>query len=160
MDSNIGSAFDQVMKMMTGKDEFEGKDEQIEALEHLFNGQDVVCVLPTGYGKSYIFFSLVGMYHIIDGHFEHSLKKTDKPMVLVVSPLLSLMAVHVKEAKTHGLNAIQWPSSEADTSIADCDIMFSSPEYLTSKAGVDMLANVASRIIVMVTDEVHVAPKW
>ncbi len=149
MDTDIGTGFDQVMKIMTGKDDFEGKEEQIEALEHLFNGQDVVCVLPTGYGKSYIFFSLVGLYNIIS---EHRLKKTDKPMVLIVSPLLSLMAVHVKEAKNHGLNAIQWPSSEVDALIDDCDMIFSSPESLTSKAGIDMLASVASRIVVMVTD--------
>ncbi len=34
------------------------KQEQIESLEYMLNNEDTFCVLPTGYGKSTIYFLL------------------------------------------------------------------------------------------------------
>ena len=40
---------------------FSLKKEQDSAMRHLFNGKDVMAVLPTGFGKSLIFQSFVSV---------------------------------------------------------------------------------------------------
>ena len=40
---------------------FSLKKEQESAMPHIFNGKDVMAILPTGFGKSYIFHLFVTM---------------------------------------------------------------------------------------------------
>ena len=87
----------------------------------------------------------------------HSLKSVEKPLVIVISPLLSLMASQVLDAKQYGIEAAQMPSEE-DTN--DCDMLFGSPEFWTGQKGMSVLKAQAHRVITLVTDEVHVVPKW
>ena len=37
------------------KADFRWKDKQLECLQAVFNGKDILAVLPTGYGKSMVF---------------------------------------------------------------------------------------------------------
>ncbi len=64
------------------------KPKQIDAVENLLDGYDVVAVLPTGYGKSLIFELLPEVYHA----YETAMGRTPKPChILVVSPLNSII---------------------------------------------------------------------
>ena len=53
----------------------------------------------------------------------HSLKSVEKPLVIVISPLLSLMASQVLDAKQYGIEAAQMPSEE-DTVAGSSDLTF------------------------------------
>ena len=71
------------------------------------------------------------------------------------------MTAHVKEATDLHLSALQLPLEVADKeSLLSADLLFASHEYWTCKEGVALLQYVSQRVIVAVTDEVHVAPKW
>ena len=68
------------------------------------------------------------------------------------------MGDHTEGAAKLGLKAVHLPSADDDFSTAD--ILFASPEYWTNTEGSKLLQTQASRIIAVVTDEVHVVPKW
>lgn len=137
------------------------KDEQLEAVTSICCAKDTVCILPTGYGKSMIFFCLTPLYHHLKCHPHFKLKSTESPLIIVISPLLSLMKTHVKEAHDLHLSALQLPLDVCDADkIATADLLLASPEYWTSRSGLNLLQTVSPRVIALVTDEAHVAPKW
>ena len=93
------------------------------------------------------------------GKESQQLKKvTGSPLVIVTSPLISLMTTHTYEGKTMGISAVHLPDPGSD--VANADILFGSPEYWISSAGCEMLQKVSDRVVTLVVDEVHVAPKW
>ena len=69
-----------------GKIGMDLKPELVQAIRHLYEGRDVFLWLPTGFGKSIC-------YEILPFLFDFKLGQADikNSMVLVVSPLLSLM---------------------------------------------------------------------
>ena len=69
------------------------------------------------------------------------------------------MEDHTAEAIKMGLQAFHLPSP-ADVNITDADILFASPEFWTNPEGSKLLQKMADRIVAVVTDEVHVVPKW
>ena len=69
------------------------------------------------------------------------------------------MESHVTEASSMGLEAVQLPSSDKNK-LKTADILFASPEFWTSKEGMTTLDNIADRVIMLATDEVHLVPKW
>jgi superfamily II DNA helicase RecQ len=77
---------------------FDLKDRQIEALEAMYNGKDVVCVLPTGYGKSAIFQLLPPLMKLKFG--------MDRlPVVIVITPLNAIMQDQVLSLSRMGFMA-------------------------------------------------------
>ncbi len=71
--------------------------EQAQALKLLFEGRDVFIWFPTGYGKSLC-------YQLLPFLMDYKLGRTkaplvDKSVVLVVSPLVSLMIDQVRSLK-------------------------------------------------------------
>ena len=74
------------------------KEKQLQTLRTLYDGQDCVSILPTGYGKSVIFQLLPW--------FAQCKFNREKPMcVLVVSPLNSLMTDQVMSLRKSGISA-------------------------------------------------------
>lgn len=74
------------------------KDKQLDTLKALYEGNDCISVLPTGYGKSIIF-------HMLPW-FTQRLYQRDKPMIaLVVCPLNSIMQDQVLPLRKAGINA-------------------------------------------------------
>ena len=78
------------------------KEEQEVAVEKPLLGQDVLAVLPTGYGKSMIFtvFALA----------KQLMKRTEKDVstsILVISPLTSITADQITEMQSLGFDAVE-----------------------------------------------------
>jgi superfamily II DNA helicase RecQ len=73
------------------------KDEQRFAIISLLQGKDVVCILPTGFGKSLIF----QLYILAKLKIEEAV-----PCILIISPLKSVVEDQVKELSKFGLSAI------------------------------------------------------
>ena len=63
------------------------KPEQRECIEDMYEGKDVFAWLPTGFGKSLC-------YEVLPYIFDYKLERQDS-LVIVVSPLISLMADQV-----------------------------------------------------------------
>jgi superfamily II DNA helicase RecQ len=71
--NTVHSGLEVVISQLTS-DKFKcPKEEQTEAVHSIFNGQDTVCVLNTGYGKSMIFFALSPLHRLITGKIFHHL---------------------------------------------------------------------------------------
>jgi ATP-dependent DNA helicase RecQ len=68
---------------------------QIKCFEHILNGFDVVAVLPTGFGKSFLFQILPNFLPT----------KADKNIVIVVCPLNAIIEDQLKVAKNIGIEA-------------------------------------------------------
>jgi len=67
----------------------------VAAVKNLFNGKDVLAVLPTGFGKSAIFQFFVRVKEYMS---------KDSACILVICPLRSLMEDQIAEARSIGLN--------------------------------------------------------
>jgi len=71
---------------MSGMD-FAIKPKQLEAVINVIKGKDTLCIFPAAFGKSLIFQLLP--------HVSSTLKMYLQPIVIVISPLLSLIEDHV-----------------------------------------------------------------
>ena len=81
------------------------KKEQKIAIDSLLNGEDVVAVLPTGFGKSLIFQTFV---------MASQLALKEQATVLVVAPLNSLTEDQISEANEMGISAVSLGSLDSD----------------------------------------------
>lgn len=78
------------------------KTEQERALRHLFNGKDVMAVLPTGFGKSLIF----QLFVLMCGVRSKRQGGTGFASIIVISPLQSIIRDHqVVEVNSMGMTA-------------------------------------------------------
>ena len=68
---------------------------EMKCFEYILNGQDVIGVLPTGFGKSMLFHLLPHCIHV----------KTTKNIVIVVCPLNSIIKDQLKVLKPRGITA-------------------------------------------------------
>lgn len=143
------------------------KPEQREAVRLVWEGNDVFILLPSGFGKSII-------YEVMPFVFDYKLERVDaltRSLVLVVSPLLSLMADQVASLQRRGARASMLSSKYAtldntllatEKDLCTCNFLFGSPEaLLTSKwrEAIDC-PDVTQRIIAVVIDEAHCVSKW
>ena len=77
--------------------DFSLKDEQFKCISAIVNGEDVLAVLPTGYGKSLIFQLLPDVYDMLLG--------VNNSIVIVISPLNALMQDQVAKLNDQGISA-------------------------------------------------------
>ena len=88
------------------RDDLVLKPEQEKVLSYLYEGQDVFAWLPTGYGKSICFQLLPFMFDFKLGRTTTSSQTSGTIMpsiVLVVSPLVSLMIDQVANLRQRGI---------------------------------------------------------
>lgn len=132
------------------------KPEQLQAVEALLKGSDVLAVLPTGYGKSFIFQVFAAAAAI---------ERKQHQTVLVVCPLQSIIEDQVAEARSIGMSA----ASVADLSFeelrsAKFQLLFGSAEKVIDKHFLDALRDNGSRLHVnlaaVVVDESHTVEMW
>ena len=67
------------------------KPKQVQCIEAIYSGRDVVAVLPTGYGKSLIFHLLPSLFFEKLNSQRLVPSSSFRPVVIVVSPLNALI---------------------------------------------------------------------
>ena len=70
------------------------KPEQLHAERHIYEGRDVFLWLPMGFGKPIC-------YEVLPFLFDCKLGKSESSVVIVVSPLVSLMVDQVASLQSH-----------------------------------------------------------
>ena len=147
--------------------DFTLKAQQKEAVKHVWEGKDVFVLLPTGFGKSII-------YEVLPFLFDYKLGRMHgqtKSLVIVVSPLVSLMADQVSSLKSSSqgsggryyvLNVCHSKGFSRHRDFHTCSFLFGSPEALISSKWREQIDTpmVADRIIAVVIDEAHCVSKW
>jgi ATP-dependent DNA helicase RecQ len=130
------------------------KPGQAEAIEAVVGGDDVLAVMPTGYGKSAIYQVAA---HLLEGP------------TLIVSPLIALQvdqvrqiseasgageAVAVNSARGTGANADAWEAVRN----GEAEFLFLAPEQLAKAEVVASLADAGVSLVVV--DEAHCVSSW
>lgn len=128
---------------------------QKNALRSFIAGKDTFACLPTGHGKSLI-------YQLSVRVTKQLLSCSAPPVVLVISPLNSLIADQLRECERIGIKACKLDSSKVEELATRCDveIMFSSPEVLESLPAKIFLQNLEKRLVGIVVDESHCVVNW
>jgi ATP-dependent DNA helicase RecQ len=124
---------------------------QLDAVEALAGGRDVLAVLPTGGGKSAIY-ELAGMLR--------------PGPVVVVSPLIALQDDQLAHLRAAGLRAIllnsqQAAGARAAALLASCDpdtFVFLAPEQLANQETRDTLRRAGPGLFAV--DEAHLISQW
>ena len=73
------------------------KDGQSKALNSILDGNDVLAVLPTGYGKSLIFQLSV---------LVEERKRKEPAIAIIICPLISIIGDQMEEAKDLGISSV------------------------------------------------------
>ena len=122
-----------------GKEHMVLKTEQLQAIHHIYDGKDVFLWLPTGFGKSICYETLP---FVFDFKLERVSGTASSSVVIVVSPLVSLMADQVASLRKRGVKAailsghgsVAKELQVTDKELRSCDfsLLFSSPEAIAS----------------------------
>ena len=147
------------------------KDKQLEALRLLYQGHDVFLWVPTGYGKSIC-------YQLLPFLFDLKLGRTSSPprersVVLVISPLVSLMVDQVSSLLSRGVSAgILSGNKGVDKKFLACEqdilegrfrLLYSAPEAIFSSDRWKQLLLVpplSTSVVALAVDEAHCVYKW
>ena len=139
-----------VLKQYFGHSSFrEGQETVVDAL---LRGQDALCVMPTGAGKS-VCYQVPAM--MLEG------------ITLVVSPLISLMKDQVKALTQNGIPAAYINSSLSPEELSlvtvgvrrgRYKIVYVAPERLATPEFVSMLAEL--KVSLLAVDEAHCISQW
>ncbi|MCG8623522.1 MAG: DEAD/DEAH box helicase [Proteobacteria bacterium] len=143
------------------------RDKQKEAILGFLSGRDVFVSLPTGSGKSLC-------YSILPKVFDR-VRKTSGSIVIVVSPLVSLMKDQVHSLETKGIKSVFVTKDTAKDSESDdssfeqqlyegsFQVVFFSPEALLCNDTWRELLQTSvyqKNVVAFVIDEAHLVKKW
>jgi ATP-dependent DNA helicase RecQ len=145
-------SYNDIVKKYWGYSEI--KDKQYEVIDTVIKGNDVIGLLPTGYGKS--------MCYLIPPLF------TSKVM-FVISPLISLMEdqkeklldLNISVSTLHG-NNMNRAKDIIDIIDGKIKIVYMSPEYLVNGDGLDLAKslNEMGQLGYLAIDESHCISMW
>ncbi len=137
------------------------KEKQKKVVLNFVNGNDVFVSLPTGYGKSLCYLLLPMIYNAIH--------KVNNTLVVVISPLISLMEDQVESCKRIGVLGVAVTSHRSSVSCQDVvsrediQVLFLSPEMAIGSKRWRRFFNddaLHSRLKAIVVDEVHCVKTW
>ena len=137
------------------------KPEQKSAVIAFMEGNDVFITLPTGFGRSLCYFCLPSVFDALKD-------STAWSVVLVVSPLMSLMNDQVQSLRAKGLTAVMCSGNTECKSVRSSitegkfQIVFVTLEILFDKNWTDVFRSptLTERLVAFVVDEVHCVKKW
>ena len=140
------------------------RDKQREAILGFLQGRDVFVSLPTGSGKSLC-------YGVLPKVFDTLRKKRSKSIVIVISPLISLMKDQIHSLQTKGIKStfVTKDLADSDDTVEQAlyegsyQIIFFSPEaLLCDDTWRDMMQTQVYKenVVAFVIDEAHLIKKW
>ena len=170
------------------KADFKWKDKQLECLQAVFNGKDILAVLPTGYGKSMVFQAAPFMLSARDGV---DVDMTDK-VILIITPLNSIMmdqclqlcekeiqacyldyncnsasaySVFFDDDDEERQDNVTDGKMETSVPIEDIkggkyNIVFCHPESLLCSEGRQLVRSLRQKICAFAVDEAHIVLEW
>ena len=147
------------------------------SIQHVYHGKDVFVRLPTGFGKSICYEALPFVYDFkaTTARDHQALEATAseltaRSLVIVISPLISLIVDQITRLRCRGvLAAIISSGSGAEREIlasaedvATCSLLLCVPEVVVSSKWRETLEKpvIADRIVAVVVDEAHCVSKW
>lgn len=139
-------------------EEAEFRDGQEEAIQGVLDGQRLLVVQKTGWGKSLVYFLATKV-----------LRKRDDGITLIISPLLALMNNQIESANKLGLhvetinseNTEDWDSITEQLNQGKIDALIISPERLSNPEFKKLLIDrLAAQIALFVVDEAHCISDW
>ena len=133
---------------------------QMDVVMSFVSGKDVFVVQPTGSGKSLCYICLPLVFKKLASDCSH-------PIVVVVSPLISLMKDQVEKYSRLGIKCASVVRGderiEKNAAQGLFDILFASPEaLLTTKTWRGILSSELYRknVVALVVDEAHCIHMW
>ncbi|WP_083706221.1 RecQ family ATP-dependent DNA helicase [Arthrobacter sp. QXT-31] len=143
------------------------RDGQLAGMSALVSGQDVLAVMPTGYGKSAIY--QVAALFIHGGHGETRADSARRGPAVVVSPLIALQEDQLDGLLEDlgGATAVAINSGRRDSEVeeawdaaeqGEAAFLFLAPEQLAKPETVERL--VALDVPLFVVDEAHCVSSW
>ena len=150
-----------------GKEGLKLKAEQKEVVREVYDGNDVFIWLPTGFGKSLCFECLPFMFNMKLGQVTGA----NRSVVIVVSPLVSLMVDQVSSLLSWGVSAaIMSSQREVDMKLLVSEqqmgvysLLFAAPEaVIGERKWKEKLseAPLHNHIVAVAIDEAHCVSKW
>lgn len=145
------------LKNVYGK-KAEFREGQQEAIQGVLDGQRLLVVQKTGWGKSLVYFLATKV-----------LRKRYKGITLIISPLLALMNNQIESANKLGLhvetinseNAEDWDFITEKLNQGKIDALIISPERLANPEFKRLLIDrLAAQITLFVVDEAHCISDW
>ena len=141
---------EKILKQYFGYDKF--RDGQGEVIDNILKGKDVMCIMPTGAGKSICYQVPALMFSGI---------------TIVISPLISLMKDQVQFLVNCGIKAAyinsSLPPQAVDTVLARVaesryKIIYVAPERLNTIGFINAISEL--KISMVVVDEAHCISRW
>ena len=136
-------------------------------MESSFPGKRPSAILPTGSGKSLIYQALPDIANVLAAKGVKEFE--NKSVVVVVTPLLSIMETQIKELTNLGVPAVNLSDVEENTLIekevkeGKFRILFGTPEtWIRQEKWYSMLQTTIyqERVLAVVADEAHCLPQW
>ncbi|GAA1804286.1 DEAD/DEAH box helicase [Luedemannella flava] len=134
------------------------RDDQWRAISALLDGERVLCVQRTGWGKSAVYFVATAL-----------LRERGHGPTVIVSPLLALMRNQVEAAARAGIHARtinsanleEWDDITASVAAGAVDVLLISPERLNNPDFRDaVLPSLTASTGLLVVDEAHCVSDW
>ena len=138
------------------------KEDQVLCITKFVEGNDVFCILPTGYGKTACFACLPTTF---DLHLGIS-SPEESSIVIVISPLTALIKDQVKDLTRRNVNvgfldAESVAGVKSDVIKGNYSLVLLSPEMIMGKWRSLLLSKVyQERLVGVVVDEAHCVVKW
>ena len=158
-------------KACIGRDDLVLKSKQLEALKALYQGKDCFVWLPTGYGKSLCYQLLPFLFDYKRGRI--NAPEADLSVVIVVSPLVSLMVDQVSSLQSHGISAAilsgnsgvdkKYLVNERDVKTGRYRFLYSCPEAIAAGEKWKQLLlepPLSDTVVAVAVDEAHCVFKW
>ena len=129
--------------------------QQVDSISHILNGYDTLVLLPTGFGKSWIYMLLP------DVIFELQSMNYDlptNPLVYVITPLNAIIENQIIEAKRLNIpvNKLEKFVESLHNDVLEGGLVYGNPEGWCGK-NQDILLNkkIYHNCVAIVVDEVH-----
>jgi len=158
-------AFEEGLKLVCNVFKIETmKEFQVQAIREIVEGEkDVFVNMPTGCGKSLTYQALPLMFD--SGRTTN--ERTNNSIILVVSPLVSLMTDQVSHLNSLGVKAICLSNpltleEETDLLAGKYSIVYGSPEswLMTKKWRSMIISEPYKNVRAVAVDEAHVIRHW